>query len=147
MNILTKKNKVKANISHVFHCFTDIDYIHKEFNRLAKSEGLKIIKKNQELEFKGKKTLFKLKEIEAEKPNYYKAELTPTSKQLMRFGGAEITCNFSNNGEYTKVITKITSNNNPTYFWKIFIKIIVFVLVFQSRKHEKQYVLAIEKSA
>jgi len=147
MNLLIRKHKVKANINHVFHCFTSIDYIHKEGNRYAKSKGLKIIKNNQELEFKGKKTLFKLKEIEAEEPTYCKVEITPMAQNLKKFGGATIIFDFSESEGYTEVLTKITSNNNPSLFWKIFIKIIMLVLVFQSREDEKKYIQNIEKNA
>jgi len=147
MKILTRKYKVKANINHVFFCFTDIDYIHKEFNRLAKGEGIRSVKNNLELEIKGKKSLFKLKAVEEEAPNYFEAEITPTSKQLMKFGGVVIICNFLFHGEYTKVTTKVISNKNPSLLWKLFIKIIASILVFQSIKNEKRFIQAIEKSA
>jgi len=147
MNILIRNYYVKANINHVYFCFSDIDHLYKEFTRLANNKTIKIIKHNQEIEFKGERTIFKLKLVEFEKPNYFSAEITPAKKMLNTFGKAKLTCNFKNNGEYTKVSSVLTSEKNPSLFWKIFIKIIVFILVFQSRKNEKQYICAIEKNA
>ncbi len=149
MNLLTRKYKVKAKINHVFHCFSDIDYLHTEFNKISNQneKKLKIIKQNKSLEFIGKSSIFKLKEIEVVPSSLYRAEIIPTSKSLMRFGGATIVCTFSENEKYTKVLTKITSNKEPSFFWKIFIRVIVLGIQLQSRTDEKVYIRNIEKNA
>ncbi|MEW8052196.1 MAG: hypothetical protein AB2792_13375 [Candidatus Thiodiazotropha sp.] len=147
MKLLTKTYNIHAGIERVYYCFSDIDYILKEINRLKDNDELNVVKRDDELIFIGKTDLFSLKESESNKPKFYKSKITPISDALMRFGTATVTCEFSENGNNTRVIVDITSSKTPGFIWRIFIKIIIFILKFQSRADEKRYIKAIEQSA
>ena len=147
MKILTRKYNIKANIERVFYCFSDTDYILKEIKRLNKSNEINVVKKDQMLEFRGKSTLFILKQLEAKEPVFYIAQITPIDKILLKFGNATLTCKFTENGETTFVLVEMHSEKDPNLLWKVFIKIIIFILMLQSRSDEKRYIKKIEQHA
>lgn len=146
MKLLSKSYNIKANIEHVFYCFSDNDYIVKEISRLNKHDEVHVIKSNEDLEFKGKSTLFVLSQIETDKPKYYKAKITTVDKNLLRFGDAFIVCEFIENNGETNVKVEINSEKNPSILWWILIKIMLFIFKLQSRKDEKLYIKAIEQN-
>ena len=147
MKLFTKNYNIKANIEHVFYCLTNNDYIIKEITRLNKHDEVYVIKNNETLEFKGKSTLFTLNQVEADKPNYYKAKITTKEKNLLRFGNAYIVCDFKDQNKTTNVKVEINSDKNPSFLWWFFVKIILFILKQQSKKDEKSFIKAIEQSA
>ena len=65
----------------------------------------------------------------------------------MRFGKATIECDFSRNGNNTKVDVAVISSKTPGFIWRIFVRVILFVFKLQSRNDEKKFIHAIEKSA
>ena len=145
MRILTRKYTIKASIERVFYCFSDNDYILKEIKRLNKNNDIKVIKKDQALVIKGKSPLFSLKPLEVKEPILYTAQITPIVKNLLRFGNATITCRFAESKQTTHVWVEVKSDKDPGFLWWVFIKIIIFILMLQSRADEKQYIKAIEQ--
>jgi len=119
----------------------------KEINKLKGDDEVTVYKENEELVFRGKTDLFSLKELEANSPVLYKSQLTPLDNILLRFGTATIICQFSEKGETTEVLVEMTSSKTPGFFWRLFIKLTLFIMKIQSRSDEKLYIKAIEESA
>ena len=147
MKLLTRKYNINAQLEHVHYCFSDIDYIYNKITTINDVRNIRVIKNNNELEFVGETTLFKLTDIETIPLKQLKVKVIPTSNKLKRLGTATIICDFSSNNETTQVETNFISNMSPNIFWRIFIKAIVFILFLQSRTIEKQYINEIEKIA
>ena len=147
MKLLKKTYNIKAELEHVYKCFSDLDYILREINRLKNNDELKVTKNGDEIIFKRKTELFSLKEIEKSEPSSYKSEVIPLDEKLMRFGKATIECDFSRNGNNTKVDVAVISSKTPGFIWRIFVRVILFVFKLQSRNDEKKFIHAIEKSA
>ena len=147
MKLLKKTYNIKAELEHVYKCFSDLDYILREINRLKNNDELKVTKNGDEIIFKRKTKLFSFKEIEKSKPSSYKSEVIPLDGKLMRFGKAIIECEFSRNGNHTKVDMTVISSKTPGFIWRIIIRVILFIFKLQSRNDEKEFINAIEKSA
>jgi len=145
MKLLTRKYNIKANIERVFYCFSDTDYILQEIKRLNKNNKIKVVKKDQMLEFKGKSTLFRLKKLEVKEPFLYRAQIIPIDNTLLKFGNATLTCKFGENSGETDVQVEMHSEKNPKLLWKVYIKIIIYILMLQSRSDEKRYIKKIEQ--
>ena len=147
MKLLSRIYNIHADIDHVYYCFSDIDYILKEINKLKNNDEIKVVKRNNELLFIGKTSLFSLRELESNRHELYKSQITPIADNLLRFGSATITCVFSEKGEQTQVIVDITSSKTPGFLWRIIIKTILFIMKLQTRTDEKRYIKAIEQNA
>lgn len=113
MKLLKKTYSVKANLEHVYICFSNLDYILNEINRLKDNDEVKVTKKGKEIIFKRKTRIFSLKELEKIQPSFYKAEVIPIDKKLLRFGKATIECEFSRNGSNTEVYMTVISSKTP----------------------------------
>ena len=147
MKLFSKTYNIKASIEHVFYCFSDYDYILKEINRLNKHDEVYVVKNKQGLDFKGKSTLFTLKQLEVNTPILYKAKITTVDKNLLRFGNAVLNCSFTEKDNITNVKVEVNSDKNPSFIWWFFVKIILFILKIQSKKDEKLFIQAIEQNA
>ena len=147
MKLFKRTYTIKADSEHVYKCFSDLDYLLKEINRLKDNDELKVTKKGDELIFKQKTKLFSLKELEKTHPSFYKSEVVPIDKKLLRFGKAIINCEFSSGSENTVVKVTIVSSKTPGFIWRIFIRIILFIFKIQSRNDEKRFIKAIEEGA
>lgn len=147
MKILSRKYNIRADINHVYYCFSDMDYILQEINRLNDSDQIKVVKKNNELLFKEKKNLFTIRELESKRPEYFKSQITPITDNLVRLGIATITSEFYDKGEKTQVIVNITSSKTPSFLIRVIIKIFLLIMNFKIRKDEKRFIQAIEQGA
>jgi len=145
MKLLKRTYNIHADLEHVYTCFSDLDYIIKEINRLKDNNEVKVTKKGNEIIFERKSKIFSLKELEKNRPLFYKSEVIPLDEKILRFGKATINCMFSKNGENTQVIVTVTSSKTPGVIWRIFIRAILLIFKFQSRHDEKKFIKAIEK--
>ncbi len=148
MIVLARKYVFNADINHVFTCFTNIDYLYNECSwSLKNDERIKIRKSKDGFIVKKSKDLLKIIEIEKQSPFLLKAEISPIPKELHKFGTLIATSTFEENGSKTVVKSIIESHHKPGLLWGVLIKIIVSVIVFQSRKLEKEFITVIEKNA
>jgi hypothetical protein len=146
MQLFRKIYTIRADIDRVFYCFSDFDYILKEMHRLKDDEDIEVFRQGDKLVFKGESTLFSISQTETNKPVLFRAQITPESKSMSWFGTATITCQFSDCGKTTQVLTEITISKNPNFFWKGLIKVIMFIIQWRSRSDEKKYIEAIEQN-
>lgn len=153
MQIWHEKYLIKAPAAHVYKCFTDMVYFEKEIKSLE--EGRKIRLKYDrskpfvspnELTVFGRESLFRLNAKKNIVNEYMLIEFTPIAKSLIRFGGADIECNFTDNNDQTLVRLNINSHREPGMFVRIFSKLIFIVLMFQSRAERKKFNQYIENS-
>ncbi len=78
---------------------------------------------------------------------YILAEITPLSKPLSRFGSADIECIFLDTNNSTNIESKITSQIQTSIHWRIFIKLIAFILKLQSKSNRDKFIKHVENCA
>lgn len=155
MLIYREKLYFKSPIEHVFKCITSFEF-NKQFfkNSLGKLDGrqskvikLKYDKKSDELTVLSDKPLFKIAPDRNEKYNYTSGMLVPLADALRIFGTAKIECWLSEQNGITEVYCEINSVRNPGIIWRIFAKIVVFVLKIKNREDTANYIKYVESSA
>jgi hypothetical protein len=146
MKIIKRKIHIKANVTHVNKYISDINIFHKELLKLNDNKDIKINLHNNVLEVVGKEPLLTFTVQYSDKQNGFMAVVTPTASNLKRFGIGTLTCKlYDNNG--TDMITQLNSDKTPNIIWRIFIKFMVFIIMFQSKSYERKFISNIEQSA
>lgn len=153
MQIWREKYLIKAPAAHVYQCFTDMAYFEKEFKSQAKGQNVRFkydrskpfISPN-ELTVFAKEPLFRLSAKKNIANEYLLAEYVPIAKSLSKFGGADIECSLTEHNNQTLVKLIINSHKQPGFFMRIFSKLIIIVLMFQSRDEKKKFNKYIESS-
>lgn len=146
MIISTRKLIIKSDIEHVFYCFSNIDYIHEKLLTINKTKKLTIIKHNNKLDFINNEILFTLSELDFEENKYINLQLTPVAKHLNRFGAGLITCTFTEHNQETHVFTQLVSTKTPNIIWRIVIKALTRLFIWQTKKTENEFIKSIENS-
>ena len=154
MRILNEKFKFHAPIAHVYACFIDISYFEKDLKReLGREVTLDYdkTKSNDELSEvivnNKSEPMFKIIPTENVKNEYLRSELVPLAKPLVTFGSADMECRFYSNGKSTEVAIQIVTKRNPKIFWRLFTKIIILILMLQSRSDIRRFIKYVEASA
>ena len=147
MKIIKRKIHIKANIDHVFTYIRDFSHFHKELVKLNENRKIKIHLKDNTIEFKEKEIIFTLTECQPDTAYQLKALFTPITFHLKRFGKGYFTCTLSKSKNGTIMVAQAESIESPSFMWRIFIKIIGYILIFQSKSYEKEFISEIEQSA
>ena len=146
MEIYKRRLHVNADINHVNQYISDIDNFHKELLKLNDNKDIKINLNNNVMEIVGKEPLLTLTVQSTEIHNIFIAVVTPIAPNLKRFGNGTLTCKlYENNG--TDMITQLNSDKTPNILWRIFIKLIAFIIMLPTKKYEKQFINNIEQNA
>jgi len=148
MILLRSKAKVNARIDHVYKYVNDIDKLYNDINDLKQSNDINALKIENGIEFKSKQneSIYKIVKNITETANEFNATMSTESKHLKRFGNANIVSKLSSINNTTNIETVIITEKTPGFIWRVFIKLIVFVLMFQSKSLVKAYVNRIEES-
>ena len=115
--------------------------------RQSKGIILKYDKELDELTVVADKPLFKIAPDRDEKYNYTSGRFVPLADALGKFGMAKIECWLSEQKGITEVYCEINSVRNPGIIWRIFAKIVVFVLKIKNREETANYIKYVESSA
>ena len=146
MKIIKRKTHIKADVNHVNKYISDINVFHKELLKLNDIKDMKINLNNNVIEVVGKESLLTFTVQNSDKNNGFVAVVKPTAFNLKRFGNGTLTCTlYDNNG--TDMITQLNSDETPNLLWRIIIRLIVFIVMLQSKSYEKQFINNIEQSA
>lgn len=149
MILLRSTTKVKAGIDHVHKYINDLNNLYNDFIALNKNSDLKVVKIENGIEFKGKSNglLYTIIKNTPENTNEFSAIAIPESQHLKRFGNAHIVSKLSSVNSVTIIKTSIITEKTPGLLWRVIIKIIVYILMLQSKEYEKEYINRIEKNA
>lgn len=147
MRVLRSAYRINASIQHVFDCHRDLDFICRTANTSKGRRGVKAVVKGDELHFVRRDSVLVAREIESISPSFLKLGFYPVSGELSRLGTFEANCEFREENDLTRVTVDWVSNKNPGLVLKGLIKLYAKVIDFQSKKHEKLLIEAIERCA
>lgn len=149
MKLLKTKTIVNVKMDHVYKYISDLDNLYNDINYLKDSDDVKLVNTDNGIEFKGKgnELLFKIVEAKSEETNVVRAKIITEGKHLKRFGNANVVSRLSYDKNVTNIETTILSEKTPGFIWRAFIRLAVFVYMFQSRDLEKAYIKRIEELA
>ena len=149
MKLLKTNTIVNVKMDHVYKYISNLDNLYNDINYLKNSDGVKSVNTESGIECKGKgnELLFKIVNIKGEKTNVVRAKIITEGKHLKRFGNANIVSRLTYENNTTNIETTILSEKTPGFIWRAFIRLAVFVYMFQSRGLEKAYIKRIEELA
>lgn len=116
-----------------------IFYIYRDarVNSVVKSDGLYLMTKEP---------MTKITQFALDSNGMYSVQITPISKSLKRFGDVIMKYIFISIRLGTSVVASLESEKIHNLFWRLFVKFIVLVLVFQSHSDENKYIQWIEQN-
>lgn len=147
MKLLNRKHQINAHLKHVIRCFTDLDTVAMALSEIDDKSRVKPLVKNDGLYLVAEEPMIKVTHFTSYSNGIYIARMMPLPAQLKRFGDVIIKCSFSSTQSGTSVVTTLETEKTPNLLWRFFIRLIVSVLVFQSRSEEKKYIQWIEQKA
>jgi len=149
MKLLKTNSRVKAEIDRVYKYLSDLDNLYNDINYLKENNEVKVARTDSGVEFigKGKELLFKMENIEYEENYGIRIKVVTEGRHLKRFGDADIISRLSYANNTTNIETVVMTEKTPGFIWRIFIKLMVFIYMFQSRSVEKAYIKRIEDRA
>ena len=122
-------------------------YFHSELLKLNDNKDIKITLNGNILEFEGKEKLFTLTELESNSSYQFKALFSPVANSLKYFGKGYLTCTLYPGKNGTYMLTELESVKNPGFVWRVFIKILTYIMMLQSNRYEKEFISKIEQNA
>ena len=151
MLITSKSIEISAPVSHVYNYISDIGLIYKEFQNCIKQEEseLHIIRENNHIVFLNENNE-KLGQISIQEKENNKSStlvIEPKTPTLKRFGSIYITSTINEITNHVTCKSVFTSDKTPSLIWRLIIKAVFNIWLFQSRKYEKAYIQRIEQSA
>lgn len=161
MRLVNETWHIKAPVKYVYEYFTSIELFKKEFIKYLKKEDRKhqqhrvSISYNStapfavgnEIKIIGKHPLYKLVIIDNEPERSLDFRVVPLSMRFQKWGEATLTCRFTGMNNQTTVTTRLESHSTPNWLWWIFIKIIVWILLFRTKSDTMRVIQKIEDSA
>jgi len=147
MRLLKTNSLVKAEIGYVYKYLCDLDNLYNDINYLKENNEVKVVRTECGVEFIGKKKelLFKMVNIEYKNNYGVRLKVITEGKHLKRFGNADIICHLSYANNTTNIETVVMTDKTPRIIWRAFIKLMVFIYMFQPRNIEKAYIKRIEE--
>lgn len=116
-----------------------IFYIYRDarVKSVVKSDGLYLMTKEP---------MTKITQFALDSNGMYSVQITLISKSLKRFGDVIMKYIFISIRLGTSVVASLESEKIHNLFWRLFVKFIVLVLVFQSHSDENKYIQWIEQN-
>ncbi len=147
MKLISRKYLLKADIDNVVRCFTELESVAESISYVDKEARVRPEVKRDGLYLIAKKPMMKVARFTVCPDGMYSTRVTLLSESLKRFGELIVNCSFSVTEAGTSVVTILESEKTPKLLWRIFIRFIVLVLLFQSRAEEKKYIEWVENNA
>ncbi len=151
MIIWNDTTRFNAPKDHVYKCYMDLSYFERELKRQQGKEITLEYDRTKGTDATTEVTvntksgpMIKFITQERVDNELLRGEVVPLSRYFERMGNADIMCRFTGTEEYTDVRSEIVSHHQPRLLWKVFIKVIVFILKLQSKSDRKRFIRYVE---
>ena len=150
MQILKTKSKIHAPIEHVYEYISDSETVCNELSFFIKKEensDLILKKENDIILFSSpKESLSKIYIKETKDPYSSTLVFEPIATSLQRFGEIEISCHLNEVNQHVILSCVASSNKTPSFIWRIFIKLIAYIMLIKTKNNEKLFIERIEQA-
>lgn len=149
MKLTSRTLIISAPVSQVYKFISDINLIFRELKHCIRQDNsdLKIALEADYIVFfnQHNEKIGKLSIEETEINRSSSILIEPITTALKMFGTIIITSKLHEMPDHISCYSIFKTEKEPSFFWRIIIKILFKILLFQSRKHEKELIMRIER--